>query len=115
MTKSYPALFWEDVDVLDLPTRAGMDEFPSAIELVQNYPNPFNHATILEYSLPERTHVTLHVYNVSGYLVASLVNENKAAGRHQVRFDATDLSSGVYMVRLKVGDTIQTGIMTLIK
>lgn len=73
---------------------------PQSYELGQNYPNPFNPGTIIPFSLPERTHVRMDVYDVSGRLVTRLIDQDMAAGAHRIPFKADALSSGLYIVRL---------------
>ena len=90
-------------------------EIPAQLTLRQNYPNPFNPTTVISYDLPENSQVNLAVYDMMGRRVATLVNENVAAGTHQVPFDAGSLSSGTYMYRLQAGGNIQTKKLTLIK
>ncbi|MBP3193844.1 metallophosphoesterase [Natronogracilivirga saccharolytica] len=99
----------------DIPTSSRNDETPSRIELEQNYPNPFNPETIISFSLPEQEHVTLEVYNVAGQRVMTLLNEVKPSGSHEVVFDASDLSSGVYLYRLQTNDYVKSRQMLLIK
>jgi len=77
---------------------------PTAFVLHQNYPNPFNPSTTIVYSLPTPQLVKLKVYDVLGHEVATLVNERKAAGNFQVSFDASKLTSGIYLYRLEAGD-----------
>lgn len=91
---------------------AGM---PQNIALHQNYPNPFNPATTLSYSLPETTQVRLEVFNIAGQRVALLQDGPQAAGVHQVRFNASELSSGMYLYRLQAGNQTLSRRMTLIK
>jgi len=88
---------------------------PDSYKLKQNYPNPFNPTTTISFELPATSHVTLQVSDMLGRNVATLVNHKVSAGKHEVRFDASDLSSGVYFYRLKAGDFVQTRRMTLIK
>ncbi len=88
---------------------------PADFQLDQNYPNPFNPSTSISYSLPERAFVTLKIYDILGREVASLVNEEKQAGRYQIRFDASNLASGTYVYRLAAGNFIQTKKMVLMK
>lgn len=74
---------------------------PASFRLEQNYPNPFNPATIIEYSLPQQSFVTISVYSIPGELVKTLVNESIEAGYQKVNFDASDLPSGVYIYQIK--------------
>ncbi len=83
--------------------------------LDQNYPNPFNPSTNISFTLPQQSNVSLKVYNLLGQEVVTLVNEIKTAGQHSVSFDASQLSSGMYIYRLEAGSSIQTRKMMLIK
>ncbi|MEM1096524.1 MAG: T9SS type A sorting domain-containing protein [Bacteroidota bacterium] len=92
------------------------DELPEGYALEQNYPNPFNPTTTLAFSIPQAQDVSLTVYNVLGQQVATLVNNQLlTAGRHEVAFNATELSSGVYVYRLDAGAYSLTKSMLLIK
>jgi len=88
---------------------------PIGIKLSQNYPNPFNPSTTIRYSIPKLAKVNLAVYNVLGQKVQTLVDHKKAAGPHEVTFDASKLSSGVYFFTLESGDFKQTKKMMLLK
>ncbi len=88
---------------------------PEQITLEQNYPNPFNPGTKILFEVPGSGVVTLEVFNLVGQKVAELVNEQKPAGRYEVSFDASALSSGVYVYRLSTGGQQLTRKMTLIK
>jgi len=88
---------------------------PSQFSLSQNYPNPFNPSTVIEYSIPQREKVSLKIYDVLGKEVASLVDEDKSAGKYSVRFNAGSLSSGVYFYILRAGDFISAKKLILMK
>ena len=83
--------------------------------LLQNYPNPFNPTTIIEYQIPKNSFVNLIVYNLLGQIVAKLVNQNQISGKYLVKFDASNLPSGVYMYKLKANEFILTKKMILTK
>jgi len=87
-----------------LSVNAGIPS-PEVFELEQNYPNPFNPTTQIRYALPQRAMVSLEVFNVLGQQAAILVNETEEKGFHEVRFDATNLASGIYFYRLKAVPT----------
>jgi hypothetical protein len=89
-------------------------------DLKQNYPNPFNPSTTISYSIPVSSNVTIKVYNITGQLVRTLVNEFMQAGEYKVRFDAvsdyrTPLSSGIYLYQLNVGNQIITKKCVILK
>ncbi|MCH8567764.1 MAG: T9SS type A sorting domain-containing protein [Balneolales bacterium] len=90
-------------------------ELPREMELSQNYPNPFNPTTAIRYGLPEDGLVQLEVFNILGQRVAVLASGQQTAGYHQVQFDARRLASGVYIYRLRSGDTLLTRKMMLLK
>jgi len=87
----------------------------SSFVLSQNYPNPFNPSTTFQFSITKSSHVVLEVFNVLGQPVAKLVDETLAAGSYKMNFNASALSSGVYLYRLKAGDFTQTLKMVLMK
>ena len=80
------------------------DAVPVEFSLLQNYPNPFNPTTEISYQVPVASTVRLAVYDLLGREVAVLVNERKAPGSYEVKFDGSSLSSGVYIYRLQAGD-----------
>jgi hypothetical protein len=88
---------------------------PSCFALYQNYPNPFNPISTIRYQLALTTRVTLRIYDVLGREVATLVNEIKTAGYYSVAFDASKLSSGMYLARLQSGESVQLKKMMLIR
>ncbi len=107
-----------------LSVGAGTEEVPRQIPktffISQNYPNPFIGSTEIEYGLPKDANVNISIYNILGQKVASLVDENKNAGYHTVRWNGKDksgkkLASGVYFYRLEIGNQIMTKKMYLIR
>jgi photosystem II stability/assembly factor-like uncharacterized protein len=88
---------------------------PNDYLLEQNYPNPFNPSTVISFSIPQKGHTTLRVFDVTGKEVAVLINEYRNAGSFAVTFNASALSSGVYFYQLKSGDYSETKKMMLIK
>jgi len=83
--------------------------------LSQNYPNPFNPTTTIEYSFPERSNVSLKIFDVLGREVTTLVNEEKPAGNYNVELNASSLPSGVYFYRLEAGSFIEVKKFILMK
>jgi len=81
---------------------------PLRYQLDQNYPNPFNPSTTIRYALSLRSHVTLSVYNTLGQLVSTLVSGEEEPGYHEVRFDGSNVASGVYFYRLQAGGYVRT-------
>jgi parallel beta-helix repeat protein len=88
---------------------------PQSFQLFQNYPNPFNPTTKINWQSSIEGRQTLKVYSVLGNLVATLVDEYGTAGSYEVEFDATDLSSGVYIYQLILGNYLQLKKMVLLK
>ena len=90
-----------------------------SFELKQNYPNPFNPSTVISYSVPAQSYVTLKVYDLLGREISELVNANQGAGSYNVRFDGSNLASGIYIYKLTAisGNTRfeKTEKMTLVK
>lgn len=87
----------------------------SEFALSQNYPNPFNPSTRISFTIPQAGDVTLKVYDMLGREVATLVNGTMAAGTHYATFDASGMSSGIYLYELRSGNTRITNKMTLMK
>jgi hypothetical protein len=103
---------WED-DVV-----SGIEEeslLPTRYLLYQNYPNPFNPITTIKYQIPEAGIVSLKIYDILGRDIATLVNEEKPAGFYEYDFNASDLSSGVYLYQLKAGSYVESKKMLLLK
>ena len=96
-------------------TGVSNEEIPTVFALEQNYPNPFNPSTAIRFALPSASHVTLTVFNTLGQMVRELVNEERQAGYHEVSFDASDLTSGMYFYRMRSGDFTETRRLLLIR
>jgi hypothetical protein len=88
---------------------------PAVFSLEQNFPNPFNPVTNIKFEMPTGSTANLSVYDVSGRLVAELVNEYKPAGSYEISFDASGLSSGVYFYTLKTPSFTESKKMLLTK
>ncbi|MBN2202513.1 T9SS type A sorting domain-containing protein, partial [bacterium] len=96
---------------IDLPawvTAVEMDPqsnaVPATYAMVQNYPNPFNPTTTISFALPKSSEVSLTVYDMSGRVAAEMAMGKLSAGVHKVVFDASKLSSGTYIIRMKAGE-----------
>ena len=83
--------------------------------LSQNYPNPFNPSTIINFQIESQSFVSLNVYDITGKMVSSLVNEKKNAGNYSVSFNGSQLSSGIYFYTLTTANNTQTKRMLLVK
>lgn len=88
---------------------------PSSFRLNQNYPNPFNPSTKLSFTLEKSGKASLTVYNMLGQKVATILSQELTAGYHEVNFDASNLSSGVYLFRLDSGDFSAVKKMMVLK
>jgi len=88
---------------------------PTAFRLLPAYPNPFNPSTVIPFHIARQVPVQLEVYNLTGQKVAVLVNEPLQPGEYRVTFNANRLSNGIYFVRLKAGQFVQTRKIVLMK
>jgi hypothetical protein len=112
--KPVGALTWWNMPLTAVEKISGQG-VPENFVLSQNYPNPFNPSTTLQYSISKSSQVVLEVFNVLGQSVARLVDEQLTPGTYKTTFNASNLSSGVYLYRLKAGDYVQTLKMVLMK
>ena len=100
--------------------KASGANLPTAFTLNANYPNPFNPMTKISFSLPEAQEVELAVYSLDGRRVATLLNETRGPGQHDVVWTGRDdsgrtVASGIYMYRINAGPYSQVRKMTLMK
>jgi hypothetical protein len=91
-------------------------EIPNKFELKQNYPNPFNPSTSIQYSVAKSSNILLKVYDVTGRVVQTLVNENQTTGIYKVNLKALNMASGIYFYSLEAdGVRIDSKKMILVK
>ena len=88
---------------------------PDAFYLAQNYPNPFNSVTKLSYGLPEASRMSIRIYDISGRMIATLVEGDIPAGCHTVTWEAASIATGVYLVRLEASDFSAVRKVILVK
>ena len=93
------------------PTKVIVNKF----RLSQNYPNPFNPTTTIRYAIPQKSNITIKVYDILGKEITTLVNEEKSIGNHEVNFNGTNLSSGIYFYRMTSGSFTETKKLILFK
>lgn len=84
-------------------------------KLFQNYPNPFNPSTKISYNIKKEGFVSLRVYNLVGQVVGVLVDEKQSAGTYEVEFDASELTTGVYLYKLQINGYTSVKRMTVLK
>lgn len=108
--------YWDNVDFVIATSIDGItEETPGGFKLEQNYPNPFNPSTVIDFNLPSSSQVMLSVYNTAGQRVAVLAQGTYTSGQHSIQFDASNLTSGIYMYRLETDNYTAVRKMTLIK
>ncbi len=93
----------------------GPNPMPGRFILAQNYPNPFNPSTTIRFALPQRSHVTLTVFNCLGQQVGTLVQGEEEAGYHEVKCDGSRLASGVYLYRIQSGSYTETKTFVIVR
>lgn len=103
------------VDVVISTSNENDLALPTDFALYQNYPNPFNPSTQIRFDVPENGRVAIEVFNMLGQKVATLVNKDLSAGTHNVSFDASNYSSGIYLYKMTSGNTSITQKMLLVK
>ncbi len=90
-------------------------QIPKEFAIYQNFPNPFNPTTNIRYDLPKSANVNIELFNTLGQKIITLVNTPKTAGYHTVKFDASELSSGVYLYRIQAGSFSQVKKLVVMK
>ena len=100
---------------IPVPVEIEVELIPDEFALYQNYPNPFNPSTIIRFSIPEESFVTINVFNTLGEEITTLINENIIAGYYEVEFSGTALPSGIYFYQLQAGSFVETKKMILMK
>jgi hypothetical protein len=102
---------------LNLVTEVKNDQpqFVNEFSLSQNYPNPFNPTTKISWQSPVSGHQILKIYDITGKEIVTLVDEYKSAGKYEINFDASSLSSGVYLYKLIVGNYSDAKKMVVLK
>ena len=107
--------YFVNMEVQSTPIESFGEDVPESFALSQNYPNPFNPSTQISYTLSKPSTVSLSVYSIDGIQVATLVSTTQPAGSYEVRFNASELASGVYLYRLETDQFSQTRMMSLVK
>ena len=107
--------YWVSTQVIENLRVITSEGFPEGFTLRQNYPNPFNPVTTIQYELPQQSDVQITIYGLRGKKVATLVSESQDVGYKSVKWDATEVSSGMYFYQIKAGDFTQTRKMILLK
>lgn len=100
---------------VDIEDERSGGSIPNTYSLMQNYPNPFNPSTKIQFNLPKTSFTRLTVYDILGKEVATLVNAELNSGRHEVEFNASKLSSGIYFYRLTSGTFTDSKKFVLLK
>ncbi|GBD88249.1 N-acetylneuraminate epimerase [bacterium BMS3Abin03] len=110
--------FATDICLMYYPNATGIayqQDKLTAFSLGQNHPNPFNPTTVIEYSIPTKSFVELKIYDILGNEIATLVSEEKTAGKHSVKFNAGGLPSGIYLYRLTSNKFTETKKLIFLK
>ena len=88
---------------------------PGQTALQQNYPNPFNPTTSIFWSMPNSEKVSIEIYNLQGRFIDTLFSDYKESGNHEIVWNATGYSSGIYFYRLKIGKIVLQKKMILLQ
>ncbi|MFC2088910.1 T9SS type A sorting domain-containing protein [Calditrichota bacterium] len=107
--------FYQPFDILATNINQFITNIPIKFALKQNYPNPFNPSTKIKYDLPKSSKVKIEVFNLIGQKIKTLLNKHTPAGSHEVEFNGTDISSGVYFYKIETEKFIDTKKMVLLR
>jgi hypothetical protein len=88
---------------------------PTVFELEQNYPNPFNPSTIIKFATPERANVIIKIYDILGGEITTLINQEMDIGWYEIKFNADNYSSGIFIYRMHAGKYVSTKKMLMVK
>jgi hypothetical protein len=113
-----PQRVWDSIRVNITATSVGDSRHGNPgddFRLYQNYPNPFNPSTTFRFDLPQRTNVTLQIFDLEGRSVATIIDGMMESGPQEVQFDASGLASGIYLYTLRTGTFVDTKKMVLLK
>jgi len=115
--QEFAARYYEAGGIDSILITSVHDEFeiPNSYALYQNYPNPFNPVTSIRFQVPSFQKVELKVFDILGRELVTLLNEEKFAGVYEIKFNASNLASGVYFYRLKTKDFTESKKLLLIK
>ena len=110
-------VYWYDDFVLNIEMLSTADgqEIPNEYALGGAYPNPFNASTTITFSVEMNGHAFLQIYDITGRLVATLVDEQLLPGEYEAAWDASKVSSGVYLVTLQIGTAVKSQKVVLLK
>ncbi len=111
----YKAGFWYQSGNIVIGIESISNALPREFRLEHNYPNPFNPQTTIKFALPDRSFVTLKIFDLLGREVTSLVDGDLQPGVHKVVFDANGLSNGVYFFRIQTDGFVMTRKLMLLK
>jgi hypothetical protein len=122
LSPNYYAGGWRQIVEMDFttadkggPILSELSSSASAAQVGQNYPNPLNPVTTIQYNVSSSTHVSLKIYDITGRLVSTLVDDQKSPGAYTVSWNGSQHASGIYFYRFEAGDVSQTHRMILMK
>jgi len=109
------ALFYQQCAWQTVRVNSVSSTLPCKFELFQNYPNPFNGSTIIKFSIPNSSFVSLKIYNILGKEISTLVNENLSPGTYSIPFSNNNFPSGIYFYKITAGTFTRTKKLIIIK